>query len=85
MAAMSVVPRLVAARRYDGLVAFRINPSGASVLGLAAYVPPEADSTERAITGLPNHDIVALGDLPPHATRQRCPRSPTRQVTGCGG
>ena len=50
--------------RYDGLHAIRINALGAYVLGLAEYRSPETATTTQSIKVLPNHDIVALGELP---------------------
>lgn len=50
--------------RYDGLRAIRINPLGAYALGLAEYTAPETATTTASIKVLPNHDIVALGELP---------------------
>jgi len=50
--------------RYDGLHAIRINALGAYVLGLAEYRSPETATTAQSIKVLPNHDIVALGELP---------------------
>jgi hypothetical protein len=53
--------------RYDGMRAIRINALGSYVLGLAEHPPPttatEAE-TGKPIKVLPNHDVVALGDLP---------------------
>ncbi len=50
--------------RYDGLRAIRVNALGAYVLGLADYAPPETATTAASIKVLPNHDVVALGELP---------------------
>lgn len=50
--------------RYDGLRAIRINALGAYVLGLAVHTPPETATTAQSIKVLPNHDVVALGELP---------------------
>jgi hypothetical protein len=50
--------------RYDGLRAIRVNALGAYALGLAEYTPPETATTTASIKVLPNHDIVALGELP---------------------
>ena len=50
--------------RYDGLHAIRINALGAYALGLAEYRSPETATTAQSIKVLPNHDIVALGELP---------------------
>jgi hypothetical protein len=50
--------------RYDGLRAIRINALGAYVLGLAEYTAPETATTTASIEVLPNHDIIALGELP---------------------
>src|SRR5665811_996522 len=50
--------------RYDGLRAIRVNALGAYVLGLAEHMPPEAAATAQSIKVLPNHDVVALGELP---------------------
>ena len=49
--------------RYDGLRAIRINALGSYVLGLADHPPPAATAA-APIKVLPNHDIVALGELP---------------------
>lgn len=50
--------------RYDGMRAIRINALGAYVLGLAEHPPPATATTAQSIKVLPNHDIVALGELP---------------------
>ena len=50
--------------RYDGLRAIRINALGTYVLGLAEYTPPEMATTAKSIKVPPNHDVVALGELP---------------------
>ena len=50
--------------RYDGLRAIRVNALGAYVLGLAEHPPPETAATAASIKVLPNHDVVALGELP---------------------
>ena len=50
--------------RYDGLHAIRVNALGAYVLGLAEYMPPAAAASAQSIKVLPNHDVVALGELP---------------------
>jgi Helicase conserved C-terminal domain len=50
--------------RYDGLRAIRVNALGAYVLGLAEYTPPETAATAASIKVLPNHDVVALAELP---------------------
>lgn len=50
--------------RYDGLRAIRVNALGAYVLGLAEQMPPEAAATAQSIKVLPNHDVVALRELP---------------------
>jgi hypothetical protein len=50
--------------RYDGLHAIRVNALGAYVLGLAEHMPPEAATAAQMIKVLPNHDVVALGELP---------------------
>ena len=53
--------------RYDGLRAIRINALGSYVLGLAEHPPAitaTTAATARPIKVLPNHDVVALGDLP---------------------
>lgn len=50
--------------RYDGLRAIRINSLGSYVLGLSEHPPPATATTARSIKVLPNHDIVALGELP---------------------
>jgi len=50
--------------RYDGLRAIRVNALGAYVLGLAKHMPPEAAASAQSIKVLPNHDVVALGELP---------------------
>jgi hypothetical protein len=50
--------------RYDGLRAIRVNALGAFVLGLADHMPPEAAASAQSIKVLPNHDVVALGELP---------------------
>ena len=50
--------------RYDGMRAFRINALGSYVLGLADQPPPAAAPATPPIKVLPNHDIVALGELP---------------------
>src|SRR5664280_1190151 len=50
--------------RYDGLHAIRVNALGAYVLGLAEHMPPEAATAAQTIKVLPNHDVVALGELP---------------------
>ena len=53
--------------RYDGLLAVRLNPLGAYVLGLiSAYQPPASAATpERTLKVLPNLDIIAMDDLTP--------------------
>jgi hypothetical protein len=50
--------------RYDGLVAVRLNPLGAYVLGFTARYEPPAGSAvpERTLKVLPNLDIVATGN-----------------------
>jgi hypothetical protein len=50
--------------RYDGLHAIRVNALGAYVLGLAEHMPPAAAASAQSIKVLPNHDVVALGELP---------------------
>lgn len=50
--------------RYDGMRAIRISALGAYVLGLAEHMPPETAATAQSIKVLPNHDVVALGELP---------------------
>lgn len=50
--------------RYDGLRAIRVNALGACVLGLAEHLPPAAAAAAQTIKVLPNHDVVALGELP---------------------
>jgi len=50
--------------RYDGMRAIRIDALGAYVLGLAEHMPPETAATAQSIKVLPNHDVVALGELP---------------------
>ena len=50
--------------RYDGLHAIRINALGVYVLGLAEYRSPETATAAQSIKVLPNHDVVALGELP---------------------
>lgn len=49
--------------RYDGLRAIRITARGAYVLGLVEHTPSETAKTARSIKVLPNHDLVALGEL----------------------
>jgi len=50
--------------RYDGLLAVRLNPLGAYVLGLAGDYQPPASTTapQRTLKVLPNLDIVAVGN-----------------------
>jgi len=50
--------------RYDGLRAIRVNALGAYALGLTKHMPPEAAASAQSIKVLPNHDVVALGELP---------------------
>jgi hypothetical protein len=50
--------------RYDGLHAIRVNALGAYVLGLAEYRSPETATTAESIKVLPNHEVLALGELP---------------------
>ncbi|HEY8721191.1 hypothetical protein [Pengzhenrongella sp.] len=50
--------------RYDGLRAIRINALGAYVLGLSGAAPPEMTTIANSIRVLPNHDVVALGEVP---------------------
>lgn len=50
--------------RYDGLVAVRLNDLGAYVLGISER-PPATPEAVAALRVLSNHEVVALGDLPP--------------------
>jgi hypothetical protein len=50
--------------RYDGLHAIRVNALGAYVLGLAEHMPPATAASAQSIKVLPNHEVVALGELP---------------------
>ena len=50
--------------RYDGLRAIRVNGLGSFVLGFADHPPPTTATTAQPIKVLPNHDVVALGELP---------------------
>ncbi|WP_338671695.1 helicase-associated domain-containing protein [Streptomyces sp. SCSIO 30461] len=60
--------------RYDGLLAFRLNPLGAYTTGQAATylpAPAPADTVPKSSGGLkvlPNHDVVALDGLTPAET-----------------
>lgn len=49
--------------RYDGLRAIRITALGADVLGLVEHTPSETATTAQSIKVLPNHDVVAFGEL----------------------
>jgi hypothetical protein len=52
--------------RYDGLRAVRLTALGAYAAGSAAgYRPPPPVVPDRGLQVLPNHDVVALGDLAP--------------------
>jgi len=50
---------------YDGLLALRLNPLGAYVLGLTGDYQPPQDTTvpERTLKVLPTLDVVAIGEL----------------------
>lgn len=50
--------------RYDGLLAVRLNTLGAYVLGISSEPPPTPEPA-ACLRVLPNHDVVALGDVPP--------------------
>lgn len=50
--------------RYDGLVAVRLNDLGAYVLGLTER-PPATQEAVATLRVLSNHDVIALGELPP--------------------
>ncbi len=50
--------------RYDGLTAVRLNDLGAYVLGITDR-PPVAPAPTAALKVLPNHEVVAVGDLSP--------------------
>lgn len=57
---------LDALSRYDGLRAVRLTVLGAYAAGLTArYEPPPAAVPDRGLQVLPNHDVVAIGDLTP--------------------
>ena len=50
--------------RYDGIRAIRINALGSYALGLTEHPPPPMVTAAPPVKVLPNHDIVALGELP---------------------
>jgi hypothetical protein len=70
---MRRLPRQLGHRRsglsqpYDGLLAVRLNPLGAYVLGLTdRYEPPSGGHpAQQTLKVLPNLDIVVTGELPP--------------------
>lgn len=48
--------------RYDGLIAFKLNPLGAFCLGMEASYKASTVTTQTALRVLPNLDIVMAGE-----------------------